>query len=128
VFRALSNICAPAPMFQNIDLMNLAGFCPQLPVELAQGRSRCQGCSLSKDEAARPSTACPTRPEATHQGERPAPNSSRDEKDPSGGIDGVIASECEAIPCSPKVIASSLPLLAMTLGRRIPLLLWAACG
>ncbi len=51
-FRALrDHLLNKRPDVQNIDLMNLAGFCRQLPVAWYQEAANARGIPMTKDEA-----------------------------------------------------------------------------
>jgi len=62
VFRRLVEHLRSRSDVQNIDLMNLAGFCRNCLSNWLKEEADAKGAAMSKDESREASTACPTRP------------------------------------------------------------------
>ena len=69
VFRRLVAHLRHRTDVQNIDLMNLAGFCRNCLSNWMKEEADAKGVAISRTRAGKPSTACPTRTwKAKYQG------------------------------------------------------------
>lgn len=83
-FRRLVEHLSERSDVQNIDLMNLAGFCRNCLSNWYREAAEAQGVTLSKEESRKSSTACPmpsgrrcTRPRHPRPSSRPSKSAGR---------------------------------------------------